>query len=311
LVPSPPDQSAIVRFLGYFDRRIRKYIRAKQKLIALLTEQKQAIIHKAVTRGLDPNVKLKPSGVPWLGDVPEHWEVLPLKRRWSVTDCKHLTVPFVDDGIPLASVREVQAFDLALTNAKRTTAEWYKTLIEGGRMPRCGDLIYCRNVSVGATAMVVTDEPFAMGQDVCLIRSADQNQRYLNYYLHSLSMDQQLAQLLVGSTFDRINISEIKGLIIVVPPRGEQDAITEYLDAALRNSVKANEYARHEIDLLREYRTQLVADVVTGKLDVREVAANLPEEAEETKSVYEIETDVDDIEDSVGETEADDGEVGS
>ena len=76
-MPFPPvlEQSAIVRYLDYIDRRIRRYIRTKQKLIKLLEEQKQAIIHQAVTRGLDPNVRLKSSGVEWLGDVPEHWEV--------------------------------------------------------------------------------------------------------------------------------------------------------------------------------------------------------------------------------------------
>ena len=73
--PAAEEQAAIVRFLDHADRRIRRYIRAKQKLIKLLEEQKQAIIHRAVTRGLDPNVRLKPSGVEWLGDVPEHWEV--------------------------------------------------------------------------------------------------------------------------------------------------------------------------------------------------------------------------------------------
>ena len=82
LLPVQPlaEQAAIVRFLDHADRRIRRYIRAKQKLIKLLEEQKQAIIHRAVTRGLDPNVRLKPSGVEWLGDVPEHWEVYRLKR---------------------------------------------------------------------------------------------------------------------------------------------------------------------------------------------------------------------------------------
>ena len=162
------EQAAIVRFLDHADRRIRRYIRAKQRLIKLLEEQKQAIIHRAVTRGLDPNVRLKPSGVEWLGDVPEHWEVAALRRHWSVTDCKHLTVPFIDDeeGIPLASVREVQSFDLSLANAKRTGRQYYESLIEGGRKPRRGDLIYCRNVSVGAAAIIITEEPLAMGQDV-------------------------------------------------------------------------------------------------------------------------------------------------
>ena len=74
-LPPLPEQRAIVRYLDYVDRRIRRYITAKQKLIALLEEEKQAVINQAVTRGLDPNVRLKPSGVEWLGDVPEHWEV--------------------------------------------------------------------------------------------------------------------------------------------------------------------------------------------------------------------------------------------
>jgi hypothetical protein len=83
--PLPPlnEQRAIVRFLDYADRRIRRYIRAKQKLIKLLEEQKQAIIHRAVTRGLDPKVRLKPSGLPWLGDVPEHWDVARSKTLFS------------------------------------------------------------------------------------------------------------------------------------------------------------------------------------------------------------------------------------
>ena len=79
-LPPLPEQAAIVRFLDHADQRIRRYIRAKQNLITLLVEQKQTIIHQAVTRGLDPNVRLKPSGVEWLGDVPEHWEVAALRH---------------------------------------------------------------------------------------------------------------------------------------------------------------------------------------------------------------------------------------
>lgn len=78
LIPTEAEQVGIVRFLNYADARIRSYIRAKQKLIKLLEEEKRVIIHHAVTRGLDASVRVKPSGVPWLGDVPEHWEVVPL-----------------------------------------------------------------------------------------------------------------------------------------------------------------------------------------------------------------------------------------
>ena len=99
LLPPLPEQSAIVRFLDHVDRRIRRYIRAKQKLIELLNEQKQAIIHRAVTRGLDPNVRLKPSGVEWLGDVPEHWEVLRFKfAAAKIVDCLHATPKYSGNG---------------------------------------------------------------------------------------------------------------------------------------------------------------------------------------------------------------------
>jgi type I restriction enzyme S subunit len=279
LVPPPEEQAAMVRFLDYANGRLERAIRAKRKVIALLHEQKQAIIHRAVTRGLDPTVPLKPSGIPWLGDIPKHWEVTALRRYWQVTDCKHLTVPFVEDGIPLASVVEVQSFSLTLTRCKKTKPEWYRVLIEGGRKPKRGDLIYCRNASVGACALVETDIDFAMGQDVCLIRSQSQNQRFLNYLLHSPFMEHQLELLLVGSTFKRINISEIKALAVLVPHKHEQDAICELLDSELATYDTALTRLEREIALLREYRTRLVADVVTGKLDVRPAARQLPAEA--------------------------------
>lgn len=275
--PPPAEQAAIVRFLAHADHRIRKAIAAKQRLIRLLQEQKQVIIHQAVTRGLDADVQLKPSGVEWLGDVPVGWEVLPLRRRWSVTDCKHLTVPFAEEGYLVASVREAQHFDIDFKEAKRTSREFYQLLIDGGRLPKRGDLIYCRNVGVGSAAYVSTDEPFAMGQDVCLIRSNSENQRYLNYFLKSPFMRIQLQLLLVGSTFPRINVADVKSLLVVVPPLKEQAAIAEFLDQSFLDISSTEEKIYQEISLLREYRTRLIADVVTGKLDVREAASLLPE----------------------------------
>lgn len=276
-IPPKEEQAAIVRYLDHVDRDIRKYIRAKQKLIKLLEEQKQAIIHRAVTRGLDPNVPLKPSGVEWLGDVPAHWELTQLKRFWSVTDCKHLTVPFTDEGFPLASVREVQSFDLNLLTAKRTSEEWYSNLIEGDRKPKFGDLIYCRNVSVGACAYVDSNIDFAMGQDVCLIRSKTQNSRYLNYLLCSNFMKSQLSQILVGSTFNRINVVDIKALQILIPPVEEQNLISTLLDSHVKQYEQPITLIKKEIQTLIEYCTRLIADVVTGKVDVREIASKLPE----------------------------------
>ncbi len=126
--PFPPsaEQEIIARFLSNFDVRVRRYIRAKRRIIDLLNEQKQEIVYRTITRGFDPNVRLKPSGIGWLGRVPEHWSIEQLRRRWEVVDCKHVTVPFLTEGIPLASVREVQSFDLDLSKANKTSEEWYE-----------------------------------------------------------------------------------------------------------------------------------------------------------------------------------------
>ena len=204
-------------------------MRAKRRLIELLNEQKQAIIHRAMTRGLDPNVRFKPSGIDWLGDVPAHWDVAPLHRHVEVVDCKHVTVPFFDEGVLLASVAEVQRFELDLPQAKRTSRPYFEMLIHGGRKLRPGDIIYCRNTSVGAAAYVNTDEGLAMGQDVCLLRPETNNGRFLNYQLNSSLMRQQLNILLVGATIQRVNMADIRSLTLLVPPRQEQDQIAAFL----------------------------------------------------------------------------------
>ena len=108
LVPPPEEQATIVRFLDWANGRLERTIRAKRRVIALLIEQKQAIIHRAVTRGLDPAIPLKPSGIPWLGNIPAHWQVMPLKRTCSlVRDGTHLPPPRTAMGFPLLSVRNI------------------------------------------------------------------------------------------------------------------------------------------------------------------------------------------------------------
>ncbi len=116
-----------------------------------------------------------------------------------------------------------------------------------------------------------------MGQDVCLIRSSSQNQRFLNYVMHSPFMIEQLNRLLIGSTFRRINVGQINALLVPVPPGQEQDRIVSRLDFETIEIQGVVDRITREIALIREYRTRLVADVVTGQLDVRAAAAKLPD----------------------------------
>ena len=283
-LPNPPinEQSAIAAFLDRETAKIDALVAEQEKLVDLLKEKRQAVISHAVTKGLDPNVPMKDSGVEWLGSVPEHWEVISLKRLWDIIDCKHVTAEFVEEGFPLASIREVQSHFVNLECAKLTTDFFYTLMIEGGRDPRPGDLIFSRNATVGEVAQVADWHPsFAMGQDVCLLRKQDPKSStdYFQAVLKSKVAQDQLAVLMIGSTFKRINVEEIRNLTVPMPPIEEQAIIANWLkenvsglDALLRES-------QHAIDLLKERRAALISAAVTGKIDVRTLHPELTEAA--------------------------------
>ena len=273
LIPPLPEQKTIAAFLDAETSKIDGLVSEQRRLIELLKEKRQAVISHAVTKGLNPDVKMKDSGIQWLGEVPEHWEVGSLKRFWSVTDCKHVTAEFVDDGgIPLASIREVQSKWVALDEAKRTTQEFYDLLIEGGREPQVGDLIFSRNATVGEVAQVGEHTPrFAMGQDVCLLRRLHDGSSpdYWQHVIKSIEVVEQMSVLMVGATFKRINVDEIRNLSVLAPPLKEQREIAEFLDVRVEWFDKLIAQAERAIELLQERRTALISAAVTGKIDVR------------------------------------------
>lgn len=166
------------------------------------------------------------------GTFPETWLLDRLDKFWSVSDCKHVTADFVESGFPLASIKEVQSKFVQLANAKQTTKHFYDLLIEGGRRPVPGDLIISRNATVGAVAQVAVWHPkFAMGQDVCLLRRRDEqySSDYLQAILQSSIVEKQLSDMMVGSTFKRINVQQIKSFFVPVPLPEEQKAIASAL----------------------------------------------------------------------------------
>lgn len=270
------EQKAIAAFLDRETAKIDALIAEQDKLITLLAEKRQATISHAVTRGLNPDAPTKETGVSWVGKVPAHWEFAPLKRFWSVTDCKHTTAEFVDEGYPLASIREVQSRYVALDNAKRTTPYFFEQLIEGGRRPLPGDLIFSRNATVGEVAQVTAEHPpFAMGQDVCLLRRRHEeySSDFLQAVIHSSVVIEQLKNIMVGSTFKRVNVEEIRGLYVPMPPRAEQVAISEFIGAVTTKLDCLQGEAETAIALLRERRGALISAAVTGQVDVRRTVA--------------------------------------
>lgn len=296
-VPPLAEQAAIVRYLDHVDRRIRRYIRAKQKLIKLLEEQKQAIIHRAVTRGLDPNVRLKPSGVEWLGDVPEHWEVVALKRACSlVRDGTHLPPPRVSTGVPLLSVRNIidDEFKRRDDDSMISEPDYYQLC--RSFVPHTDDvLLAIVGATLGKVAVVPPMERFHIQRSLAIFRTNQKklSHRFLAAYLRAPAFQRALWTTVAFSAQPGIYLSTLGNFAVLLPPVDEQDLIVSRLGAALRDLQSSIRMTRKEIDHLLEYRTRLIADVVTGKVDVREVAACLPDEIEEQEPLEETEAGID------------------
>ena len=270
LVPPPTEQIEIAAFLDRETGKIDALVEEQRRLIELLKEKRQAVISHAVTKGLDPNAPMKPSGIDWLGDVPSHWELGPIKRFAAVIDCKHHTVEFIDEGLPVVSIRELEGDKINLENAKLTSrAEW--EFLREGRVPCSGDLILCRNASVGAVGQVEAGMDFCMGQDVCLIRPREPDS-FFHSVLSSSIIRSQIDALLVGATIRRLNVEAIRNLDMVLPPKAERLDIAEFLkeESTMIDSLIAE--ATSAIELLQERRSALISAAVTGKIDVRGLA---------------------------------------
>jgi type I restriction enzyme, S subunit len=267
VVPSD-EQEAIAAFLDRETAKIDVLIAEQEKLIALLAEKRQATISHAVTRGLNPDAPTKDSGVAWLGEVPAHWDAGCLKRFAEVIDCKHYTVEFLDDGLPIASIRELRDNRIDLTDAKRTSLREWEFLREG-RVPMPGDLVFCRNASVGAVGYVSETTPsFCMGQDVCLIRPMTKS-KFMHYQLIASGTTNQIEAFLVGATIRRANVEEIRNLVVAWPPESEQALIAAFLDAETKKLDTLRSEAERAVQLLTERRSALIAAAVTGQIDVR------------------------------------------
>ena len=281
LAPPLPEQTAIVCFLEYADRRIRRYIRAKQKLIALLEEQKRAIIHQAVTGQIDirtsqPYPAYKPSGVDWLGDVPAHWEVRRVKQATQVLRGKFTHRPRNDPSLYDGPYPFIQTGEVA--RAEKAITSYRQTLNERGlavsRMFPAGTLLMTIAANIGDVA--VLDFEACFPDSVVGFVPRNNIERDFLYYVFRAMRPELLREAPVN-TQGNLNVDRIGSRGIAVAPALEQRLVVRQIEASTAGLNAATNRANRQIDLLREYRTRLIADVVTGKLDVREAAAALPE----------------------------------
>ena len=292
-VPSGSEQAAIVRFLDHVDRRIRRYIRAKQKLIALLEEQKQAIIHQAVTGQIDvrrgqPYPAYKDSGVEWLGKVPVDWKesiklkyMSTLKGRLGWQGLK--ASEYTSEGPYVVSSAHFHNQKINWDICPRVTRERYE-MDENIQLAH-GDILLMKDGAAMGKLAFVDELPSlaCLNSHLLLFRPLTDDEgasyvpQFLCYYMQTEYFQGYVQVNGTGATFLGISQESIGNHKVCLPPYAEQVAIVEHLDEATADIDTAIARANHEITLLREYRTRLIADVVTGKLDVREAAARLPD----------------------------------
>lgn len=281
-IPPPDEQDAIVRFLRSVDIKVNRFIRNRRHLIVVLSEQKQAIINRAVTRGLDPNAPLKPSGVEWMEDIPMHWEVRRLRNvaemRVSNVD-KH--VKEGETPVRLCNYTDVYKNPVITANMPFMQATATAVEVDAFRL-RVGDVIITKDSEewqdIGVPALVAeAADDLICSYHLAILRprASVASGRFLAYALQSRAATTQLSLAANGVTRYGLSHGAIKAISITVPPPDEQAYICEHIDAATASLNAAIRRAQREIDLIREYRTRLIADVVTGKVDVRGAVADV------------------------------------
>ena len=271
-VPLPEEQKAISRFMRNESAQINKFIRNKRRLIELLKEQKQNVINQAVTRGLDPKVKFKPSGVEWIGDIPEHWDARRLKTIAKVVLGKMLkTSPSKDDQLkPYLRSANIQWFEANLSDV---ASMWFsQSEMEQYRISK-NDILVSEGGEVGR-ACIWQDE-----LEECYIQNsvhkvtagAEVLPLFLLYQFSAFGSKGAFKAVVNRVSIAHLTREKLVAVFFCKPPIEEQKTILAHIQAKTAEIDQAITRAEREIELMREYRTRLISDVVTGQVDVRNV----------------------------------------
>ena len=269
------EQQQISNYLDHKTRQIDTLIEKTQQKIELLKEQRTSLINRIVTKGLNPNVEMKDSGVEWIGDIPSGWGMVPIKYLVStkITDGPHETPKFVDDGIPFLSVESVQNNKLDF-NKKRgfITDELHEEYSKKCKPQRDDVFLVKSGSTTGKSTIVETDIEFNIWSPLCIIRS-NQSKVTPKFTRISLQSDYFRKFIELGWSFGtqpNIGMGVVENIRLIIPPLNEQQQIVDYLDQETTKIDTLIEKENQRIDLLKEYRQSLISEVVTGKVDVRD-----------------------------------------
>lgn len=270
LPKSQSDIYKIIEFLDHETTKIDHLIEKQQQLIELLKEKRQAVISHAVTKGLDPNVLMKDSGVEWLGEVPEHWNMAPV-RRYLVEHRQgyYTTESYVDEGLKLLRITDLRDLgEINISNCPMVNESDTTHLFKLQK----GDVVFARTGGAGSFG-VITEDYENLIYASYLIRFRFMNKifepDYLRFLFQSDSFQLSVKQNIHGGVNQNIHAEDIKNTVICAPSLSEQKEIIEYLENQCLLFENLIYKASYSVKLMQERRTALISSAVTGKIDVR------------------------------------------
>jgi len=274
LIPSFSEQTAIVTFLDCETARIDALIEKKERLITLLEEKRAALISHAVTKGLDPDAKMKDSGVEWIGMVPDEWKILQLRRLIrKFVDYRGKTPEKVESGRLLITARNIKKgqIDFSLSEEFMKEEDYDAWMVRG--FPEKGDVLITTEAPLGEIAQI-TDTEIALAQRIILLK-ADKTlifNEFLKYLLIADSGKGELWSRATGSTAIGIKAEHLRSVLAIVPQINEQREIIQYIKTEVTKLENPVNKILNSITILQEYRSALISAAVTGKIDVRREA---------------------------------------
>ena len=280
-LPSYEEQQAIANFLDRETARIDDLIKKQERLIELLDEKRVSLINQAVTKGLDPNIPMKDSGIEWLGEVPSHWEIKKIKQVSRLIS-KGSTPTTIGEGFSAEGVKFIKAENISKGRVS-SQPEFYISDETNQMMKRSilldGDvLVVIAGATIGKAATVLIDDlPANTNQAVSFIRPIDKTiSKFLNYWITSDSIKVQILLSAVQSAQPNLSMESLGNLNLVQPPEDEVLRITDFLDFETAKLDQLKQKASKCIELLKEYKTSLISSAVTGKIDVRNYKSSDP-----------------------------------
>lgn len=271
-IPPLPEQEAIAQFLDEKCARIDEAVRIKEKQIELLKEYRQIAIHQAVTKGLNDKVKMKDSGIDWIGEIPEHWQTIPIRRVIKITDGTHDTPQYVDYGestYPLITSKDFSEGRISFSECKYISVFDHNAIKRRSEVCNGDILMSMIGGNIGKSVIIDSDIEFSV-KNVAIFKTKAERSlaKFVLYYIDSGILNYQIQIKSRGGAQGFLSLSDIKNLTFFKIPLSEQTQIVAHLETLTAKTDEAIRLKEQQIEQLKQYKNSLINEVVTGKVRV-------------------------------------------